>query len=350
MDPHSNTEPHDESDAGRPPVRRDEAMKNAVAQWTPEDASRFLSAAIHEAQRPLADALRQRPVSTPVLALIIALLVVAGAAIGWILSRQLEKSESAADKARHEREAAVAKSYELQSRSDTLSMRLKSAEERHEQAVREYAGEAERLRTESAGLRESESDLQRTRTELARHRRQNELLRNQISGLEMEKQALARQLEAVKALMLSDDDAGLDKAESAEEAASAAAPSAPAVPASAAPATPSPVAPAAPVSSSPVAPPAAPAAPVVKLEPVHVVPPAPPVEAAPETPAAAPAPSEAPATPDTPAAPEAPAAPDTPEKSWEAPDASSAAPEPDSAASDAEARNAAEADEPMMAY
>ncbi len=186
-------------------VQREEP-DNKVTVWTPEDASRFLASAINEAQRPLADALKRPSVSPGIVALIVILLVAAACAIGWVLLRQLEKSERAADTARTARDAAVNQWHELQAKSEGLTAKLSAEMEQQERLRREYLSETEHLKTIAAGHRDNEEELKRIRGEMQRHRRQNELLRNQISGLEMEKQALARQLEAVKALALGDDD------------------------------------------------------------------------------------------------------------------------------------------------
>lgn len=167
------------------PLPHGEEPKSVV--WTPEDASRFLTAAIHEAQRPLAEALKHRPVTSKALAVLVALLVLGAAAIGLILSSQLEKSEKVAAEARQAREVVLTDKAELQAKSSILEERLNSAN----MAI--------------TGMRNNEGELKRTKTDLQRSRRQNELLRNQIAGLEMEKMALARQLEAVKAMALDQD-------------------------------------------------------------------------------------------------------------------------------------------------
>lgn len=186
-------------------VQREEP-DNKMTVWTPEDASRFLASAINEAQRPLADALKRPSVSPGIVVLIVVLLVAAASAIGWVLLRQLDKSERAADTARTARDAAVNQWHELQAKSEGLTAKLSAEMEQQERLRREYLAETEHLKTIAAGHRDNEEELKRIKGEMQRHRRQNELLRNQISGLEMEKQALARQLEAVKALALGEDD------------------------------------------------------------------------------------------------------------------------------------------------
>ena len=82
------------------PVRREGEESRQPAVWTPEDAARFLSSAIQEAQRPLTDALSRRSISPGMFALVVALLVVSAAACGWFLLDRLEKSEQAAEGAR----------------------------------------------------------------------------------------------------------------------------------------------------------------------------------------------------------------------------------------------------------
>ena len=163
--------------------------------WTPEDASRFLTAAIHESQRPLAEALGQRPITTKGLLIVLAAVVGYAAASIWLfssrVSSQLEKAEQAAREAGMAKDAVQGEKAELLSRAAVLESRLDSARE-----------DNSRLKTEASGLREGEEELRRARSDNQRFRRQVDLLRSQISGLEMEKTALARQLEALKALAL----------------------------------------------------------------------------------------------------------------------------------------------------
>lgn len=190
------------------PIRREEEETRQVSVWTPEDAARFLSSAIQESQRPLTEALRQRSVSPGMFALVILLLVASAAGSGWILLDRLDKSEMTAETARRERDIAINQRNETQIKTESLAARLSASQESAERALREKEAENARLRTETAGLKGNEDELKRLRADIQRHRRHNELLRNQISGLEMEKQALARQLNAVKALALSDDGPG----------------------------------------------------------------------------------------------------------------------------------------------
>ncbi len=187
------------------PAKREEESHPVV--WTPEDASRFLTNAIHESQKPLADALKSRPITTSTLVLVLVIIVAAAAGIGWILYMQLEKTEKLADSARTSRDEALLQQHQLQAKSETLEARLESAKAEFDRLNQEYLTESESLRGQIQGKRDNEEELRRIQTELTRFRRQNELLRNQISGLEMEKQALARQLEAVRALAI---DEGMD--------------------------------------------------------------------------------------------------------------------------------------------
>ncbi|MCC8180423.1 MAG: hypothetical protein LIP23_05880, partial [Planctomycetes bacterium] len=174
--------------------------------WTPEDASRFLTSAIHEAQRPLADALKRRSVSAGVLALVVILLAAAATVVGWVLHSQLVKAEAAAEAAREAGASAINQRHELLARTEGLNAKLAAETEQLEQLRRQYRADTERLETELTANRGNEDELKRIPTEMQRNRRQNLLLRSQISGLEMEKQALARQLAAVKALAMADDE------------------------------------------------------------------------------------------------------------------------------------------------
>jgi hypothetical protein len=159
--------------------------------WTPEDASRFLTSAIQEAQRPLAEALRQRPITTKGLLLLVGIMTLACAIVITFFSRQLDKTEQAAERAVGARDEALTQKLELLAKTEGLEARLAVAQE--VQAA---------IRTESAELRNDAEEFRRLKEENQRFRRQGAILRNQISGLEMEKQALAKQLEAVKSLLI----------------------------------------------------------------------------------------------------------------------------------------------------
>ncbi len=188
------------------PIRHEEEEERQVSVWTPEDAARFLSSAIQESQRPLTDVLNKRSISPGIFALVILLLVAAAAACGWVLLDRLEKADKAAETARAGREAAIAQRHEIQSKHETATARLAATQEQMDKLKRELETENERLRAEAMGLKGNEEELKRLRADISRYRRQSELLRTQISGLEMEKQALARQLSAVKALAIPEDE------------------------------------------------------------------------------------------------------------------------------------------------
>ena len=79
------------------PVHSEKEETQAVSVWTPEDASRFLSSALQEAQRPLTDALKKRSVSPGIFALVIVILVACGALAGWVLLDRLDKADRAAE-------------------------------------------------------------------------------------------------------------------------------------------------------------------------------------------------------------------------------------------------------------
>lgn len=171
-------------DQDKIPVPRPDEAKPVV--WTPEDASRFLATAIREAEGPLREELKKRPITATWLGVIIGVFVLGTASIALILSSQVEKMESRAENAGRQREELLTEKAQLQAKSSTLEERLSMASE------------------EITTLKGSSEALQSARSDLAKFRRQNELLRSQISGLEMEKVALARQLEAVKALAIDD--------------------------------------------------------------------------------------------------------------------------------------------------
>ncbi|MDR3212257.1 MAG: hypothetical protein LBU79_10135, partial [Planctomycetota bacterium] len=177
-----------------------------AAGWTPEDAARFLTSAIQEAQRPLTNALRQRSIAPGVFALVIVILVAAAAAVGWTLLDRLEKADNQADSARSAQGQALRERYAAEAKEETAAARLSVVEEEGQRLRVNLATENERLRLELANNRSGEEEVRRLRGENSRLRRQNELLRSQITGLEMEKLALARQLAAVKALAVPEED------------------------------------------------------------------------------------------------------------------------------------------------
>lgn len=183
-------EEEDSRPEANPPVPRFEkdSVESHPVVWTPEDASRFLTSAIREAQRPLADELAKRPVTTKILALIITILVVAAVVVALVLSGQIAKSDQTAERAIAAHSEAMTQKQSFQTRAELLEDRLSAAQTLHER------------------LRGSVEELKRARGDLQRFRRQNDLLRSQITGLEMEKMALSRQLDALKSLSLGETD------------------------------------------------------------------------------------------------------------------------------------------------
>ncbi len=183
----------------KPQVPKIDVSKPVV--WTPEDASRFLTSAIHEAQRPLAEALKQRPITARALTVMVAIIVLAALIIALILSNQLEKAEKRAELNQAARDTLLAERHEISAKATTLEDRLNNA-----------ISEQRTLATTIDSLKGNEEILRKTQSDLARFRRQAELLRSQISGLEMEKAAIARQLEAIKALAMEDEEGLADDA------------------------------------------------------------------------------------------------------------------------------------------
>ncbi|MCD7897390.1 MAG: hypothetical protein LUG50_12065 [Planctomycetaceae bacterium] len=186
-------------DVNKPHVPKIDESKPVI--WTPEDASRFLTSAIHEAQRPLAEALKQRPITTRALTVMVAIIVVAALVIALILSNQLEKAEKRAELNQTARDTLLAERHEISAKATTLEDRLNNA-----------IAEQQALATTIDSLKGNEEILRKTQSDLARFRRQAELLRSQISGLEMEKAAIARQLAAIKALAMEDEEGLADDA------------------------------------------------------------------------------------------------------------------------------------------
>lgn len=157
--------------------------------WTAEDASRFLTSAIHEAQKPLADALKQRPITSRALTLLVTVLIIAALSIGLILSSQLEKTEKRAERAQQAREEMLTERAALQAQTQSLENRLDGIQSRNTE-----------LYSEMAELKTNEERYKRAVSELARFKQHNDLLRDYINGLEQEKAALSEKL--MKALSL----------------------------------------------------------------------------------------------------------------------------------------------------
>ncbi len=157
--------------------------------WTAEDASRFMTSAIREAQKPLADALKQRPMTSRALTLVISIIIAAALIIGLILSNQLEKTEKRAEGAQLAREEIMGEKMVLQAQTKALEDRLNAIQDRHDE-----------LYGQVADLKANEERHRRTISELARFRQNNEILREHISGLESEKAALSNKL--LKALSI----------------------------------------------------------------------------------------------------------------------------------------------------
>ncbi|MCD8351508.1 MAG: hypothetical protein LUC93_12950 [Planctomycetaceae bacterium] len=175
------------SSEDKTPVSKIDETKPVV--WTAEDASRFMTSAIREAQKPLADALKQRPMTSRALTLVIMIIIAAALIIGLILSNQLEKTERRAEGAQHAREEILGEKMVLQAQTQALEDRLNAIQNRHDE-----------LYGQVADLKANEERHRRTISELARFRQNNEILREHISGLESEKAALSTKL--LKALSI----------------------------------------------------------------------------------------------------------------------------------------------------
>lgn len=182
------------------PVKKVEDVKPVA--WTPEDASRFLTSAIQEAQRPLADALKDRPVTSKAFTVILAVICLAALIIGLILSSQIEKADRQVDRANKEKKELADHRDAIRLEKDRLQIMSEALESRLIDARQQHTTLESRLQEQIEAARGGDEELRRIRSDMQRFRRQNELLRSQISGLEMEKVALARQLEAVKAMAI----------------------------------------------------------------------------------------------------------------------------------------------------
>lgn len=186
------------------PVKKIDDLKPVV--WTPEDASRFLTSAIQEAQRPLADALKDRPITSRALTIIIAVLCLAALIIGLILSSQIEKADREVVRVNKEAKEIASERDAARVEKERLQITTTAMEERLTDVREQRSSLQSQLQEQIEAIRGGDEELRRSKADLQRFRRQNELLRSQISGLEMEKVALARQLDAVKAMAIDEAD------------------------------------------------------------------------------------------------------------------------------------------------
>ncbi len=198
----------------------------APVVWTPEDAAHFLSTAIKEAQQPFAQALLRQGVPRATFALTVFLLVLllgcGGVGVYYFLrensaqhTRQMqqvasgprEHLRSLQDEARYNREQAeVFRKAFLAAQKETLEQRLQVAQS---DRIRQ---ESEDLRKkflvqskENAGLQRElrkavDKDTGRLQ-ELAGLRNQMRLVQTQMEGLQEEKDALAKQLDASRRML-----------------------------------------------------------------------------------------------------------------------------------------------------
>lgn len=186
-----------------PEDERNEQGKRPVV-WTPEDASNFLTAAIKESQKPLAEALA-RP-SVPLSAFLVALLVVAllcGAAVAFFLKERAwyrqridnlqTKTQSLQDKAADE----TARASRLEGAADQID-RLHAREESLAQQASEYRARIDELKKQADAMRRASTGRLE---EVARARNQIRLMQEQIDGIEQEKSALSRQVTSARKLI-----------------------------------------------------------------------------------------------------------------------------------------------------
>ncbi len=212
------------SETSRPPV-----------VWTPEDAANFLGAAIKEAQRPLAEALRRQgvPVWLFLLLILIALGIgLAGARLGQQYLRRLfseqDSMQQEINRLRHalvsaerERAALEAARSRLEARVEITAEQLtelreaKTAAEEESAALRDQLREAaaaprqeaDEMRAVQAEARSREAALQARcetlqvqveaqRQEIERLRRNIRILTEQIEVGEEEREALRKQARA----------------------------------------------------------------------------------------------------------------------------------------------------------
>ena len=111
--------------------------------WTPEDANRFLTAAIHEANRPLEEQLKRRPIPSNWIIAIVAFVVFAACVVALLLSSQVEKVEARAETINRQREELLTQKVRLEAQSSILEERLSAATEQ----VSALNGNSEALRT-----------------------------------------------------------------------------------------------------------------------------------------------------------------------------------------------------------
>lgn len=196
---------------------RPEATPTSAVVWSPEDVSHFMAGAIHEAQKPLADALRHRPITTFTLFLMLLIILACAGGVGYILFTQVNKLEAETQQVRASRDEALVRQMEFQSKSDHLAAELALTRKEQEILNKEHQKEADELRARAADIRNTNEDVQRMQSELTKTRKQNEILRAQVSGLEMEKQALTNQLHRIRAMTIDEEVPSEEPAEAVVE-------------------------------------------------------------------------------------------------------------------------------------
>ncbi len=249
-------------DASQQPQR---PRSSAPVVWTPEDAANFLSATIKESQRPLAEALKRQGVPHWVFGLVVLVAVAGSVIGWLYLDQRMTKSEKhyvafqsqlkgqAAEyreawheardgkenlqaqylqavqelaRVRGQNEAMETRMVGLQSQArktaedaeqlrkrleeqkDSFADRLQVLQADYEKLLlqaEKHGGEdqtvAEKLRTLEEAKAAAEARAEDLSEELAAANKRNRSLALQVDGLEQEKMALRKQLEAIKSLL-----------------------------------------------------------------------------------------------------------------------------------------------------
>jgi len=247
----------------RQPPKNQESRLPVI--WTPEDAANFLSAAIKEAQRPLAQALQRQGIPPWAFGLII-IVTVAAICLGWLhfdeqlkkawqrnteQFRELQTVHAKADKARDDKAAtaeALRQKYDSIVEQNALAQGELAARKRQQEELEIKAAIAEKVAAEAqkelrqqraaaeeriamlqqdyekmllradkengsqAQLRQeldqansqkssAAQETENLRQQLAEARKQVDLLKQQLVGMDEERQALRKQLQAAQAML-----------------------------------------------------------------------------------------------------------------------------------------------------
>lgn len=197
-----------------PEEERSEGESKRPVVWTPEDASNFLTNAIKESQKPLAEALAKPTIPMSAYLLTIGLMALLcggglyflGKERGWY-RQQLDTLQQRATRLEDRVVAAESQAARYSETSGEVG-RLREREEQLQMELGEYRTRLEQLKDEAARSRRASVGQQEA---AARARNQIRLMQQQFEGLDEEKKALAKQLMIAREMIRSLQEDALDR-------------------------------------------------------------------------------------------------------------------------------------------